>query len=52
MITVHHLADSRRSGLCGCEELGIDYTLKLYPRANGMFSPPQYQALHGLVKRR
>jgi glutathione S-transferase len=51
MITVHHLADSRSQRILWLvEELGLDYELKLYPRAHGMFSPPEYQRLHGLGK--
>jgi len=51
MITVHHLADSRSQRIVWLmEELGIDYALKKYPRAEGMFSPPEYQQLHGLGK--
>ena len=51
MLTVHHLADSRSQRILWLvEELGIDYELKLYPRAGGMFSPPEYEALHGLGK--
>jgi glutathione S-transferase len=51
MITVHHLADSRSQRIVWLmEELGLDYELKKYPRAEGMFSPPEYQKLHGLGK--
>lgn len=51
MITVHHLADSRSQRILWLmEELGLDYELKLYPRADGMFAPPEYQRLHGLGK--
>jgi glutathione S-transferase len=51
MITVHHLADSRSQRILWLvEELGIDYELKHYPRLHGQFSPPEYQALHGLGK--
>jgi len=51
MITVHHLADSRSQRVLWLvEELGLDYELRLYPRADGMFSPPEYQQLHGLGK--
>ena len=51
MITVHHLADSRSQRILWLmEELGLDYELKKYPRAQGMFAPPEYQKLHGLGK--
>jgi glutathione S-transferase len=51
MITVHHLADSRSQRILWLvEELGIEYELKFYPRAGGMFAPPDYQRLHGLGK--
>ena len=51
MITVHHLADSRSQRILWLvEELGIDYELKHYPRAEGMFASPEYQRLHGLGK--
>ncbi|MDB5397664.1 MAG: glutathione S-transferase [Rhodospirillales bacterium] len=51
MITVHHLADSRSQRVLWLvEELGLDYELKFYPRADGMFAPPEYQRLHGLGK--
>ena len=51
MITVHHLADSRSQRILWLvEELGIPYALKHYPRHLGQFSPPEYQALHGLGK--
>jgi glutathione S-transferase len=51
MITIHHLADSRSQRILWlAEELGLEYELKHYPRAAGMFSPPEYQALHGLGK--
>jgi glutathione S-transferase len=51
MITVHHLADSRSQRILWLvEELGIPYELKHYPRYLGQFSPPEYQALHGLGK--
>jgi glutathione S-transferase len=51
MITVHHLADSRSQRILWLvEELGIDYELKKYPRFQNQFSPPEYQALHGLGK--
>jgi len=51
MLTVHHLADSRSQRILWLvEELGLEYELKLYPRADGMFSPLEYQRLHGLGK--
>ena len=51
MITIHHLADSRSQRILWlAEELGLEYELKHYPRAEGRFSPPEYQALHGLGK--
>ena len=51
MITVHHLADSRSQRILWLvEELGIPYELKKYPRFQNQFSPPEYQALHGLGK--
>ena len=51
MITVHHLADSRSQRIVWLmEELGLEYELKKYPRADGMFSPPEYRQLHGLGK--
>jgi glutathione S-transferase len=51
MIIVHHLADSRSQRILWLvEELGIEYEIKHYPRHLGQFSPPEYQALHGLGK--
>ena len=51
MLTVHHLADSRSQRILWLvEELGIPYELKKYPRFKNQFSPPEYQALHGLGK--
>jgi glutathione S-transferase len=51
MITIHHLADSRSQRILWlAEELGLDYEVKYYPRYLGQFSPPEYQALHGLGK--
>lgn len=47
-LTVHHLQISQ-SERCVflCEELGLDYTLKNYPRSP-MLAPPEYKALHPL----
>ena len=51
MLTVHHLADSRSQRILWLvEELGTPYELKKYPRFQNQFSPPEYQALHGLGK--
>jgi glutathione S-transferase len=51
MLTLHHLADSRSQRILWLvEELGIPYELKKYPRFQNQFSPPEYQALHGLGK--
>lgn len=46
MLTVHHLGVSQSERIVWlCEELGLDYNLKLYKR-DPMFSPPEYKALH------
>lgn len=46
MLTVHHLQVSQSERVVWlCEELGIQYELKLYKRSP-IFSPPQYLALH------
>jgi len=51
VLTVHHLADSRSQRILWLvEELGVPYELKKYPRFQNQFSPPEYQALHGLGK--
>jgi glutathione S-transferase len=51
VLTVHHLADSRSQRILWLvEELGVPYELKKYPRLHNQFSPPEYQALHGLGK--
>lgn len=46
MLTVHHLGKSQSERIVWlCEELGIDYALKLYARAPVM-APDDYRALH------
>lgn len=46
MLTVHHLGKSQSERIVWlCEELGIDYELKLYARAPVM-APDDYRALH------
>lgn len=46
VLTVHHLHVSQSERVPWlCEELGIDYELKLYDRAPIM-APPEYKALH------
>lgn len=46
VLTVHHLHMSQSERVPWlCEELGIDYELKLYDRAPIM-APPEYKALH------
>jgi glutathione S-transferase len=51
MLTVHHLGVSQSERIVWlCEELGIDYELKLYdrvPPGRGL-GPPEYKALHPL----
>jgi glutathione S-transferase len=45
-LTVHHLGISQSERITFlCEELGIDYTLKLYKRAPAL-APAEYKALH------
>ncbi|PJI42107.1 glutathione S-transferase family protein [Ferrovibrio sp.] len=46
MLTVHHLGKSQSERIVWlCEELGIDYELKLYARAP-VLAPEEYRALH------
>lgn len=48
MLTIHHLRVSQSERIVWlCEELGIDYALKLYDRrADDGFAPDEYKALH------
>ena len=48
MLTVHHLRVSQSERIVWlCEELGIDYDLKLYDRrADNRMAPDEYKALH------
>ncbi|QNE06206.1 glutathione S-transferase family protein [Croceicoccus marinus] len=48
MLTVHHLRTSQSERIVWlCEELGIDYDLKLYDRrSDNRMAPDQYKALH------
>jgi glutathione S-transferase len=48
MLTVHHLGISQSERIVWlCEELGIDYELKLYTRrADNRLAPDEYKALH------
>jgi len=48
MLTVHHLRISQSERIVWlCEELGLDYELKLYTRrADNNLAPPEYKALH------
>jgi glutathione S-transferase len=47
MITVHHLRASQSERIVWlCEELGIPYELKTYPREANGAAPPAYKALH------
>ncbi len=48
MITVHHLGVSQSERIVWlCEELDIDYELKLYPRdPETMMAPESYRKLH------
>lgn len=47
-LVIHHLGVSQSERVVWlCEELGIDYELKLYQRAP-LFSPPEYCKLHPL----
>jgi len=47
MITVHHLLGSQSERIVWlCEELGIDYELKVYSRESDGAAPPVYKALH------
>lgn len=47
MITVHHLGVSQSERIVWlCEELGISYELKTYPRDPNGAAPPAYKALH------
>ena len=48
MLTVHHLGISQSERIVWlCEELGLDYALKLYARrADNRLAPDDYKALH------
>jgi glutathione S-transferase len=48
MLTVHHLRISQSERIVWlCEELGLDYELKLYDRrADNRMAPDEYKALH------
>lgn len=48
MLTVHHLRLSQSERIVWlCEELGIDYAVKLYTRrADNRLAPDEYKALH------
>ena len=47
MITVHHLGVSQSERIVWlCEELGITYELKTYPRESNGAAPAVYKALH------
>ena len=48
MLTVHHLRISQSERIVWlCEELGLDYALKLYDRrADSRMAPDEYKALH------
>lgn len=48
MLTVHHLRVSQSERIVWlCEELGLDYTLRLYDRrADNRLAPDEYKALH------
>lgn len=48
MLTVHHLRISQSERIVWlCEELGLDYDLKLYDRrADNRLAPDEYKALH------
>jgi glutathione S-transferase len=47
MITVHHLGVSQSERIVWlCEELGIPYELKTYPRETNGAAPAPYKALH------
>lgn len=48
MLTVHHLRISQSERIVWlCEELGLDYTLKLYNRReDNRLAPDEYKALH------
>lgn len=51
MITVHHLENSRSHRILWLmEELGLDYAIERYKRRDRLFSPPEYERLHGLGK--
>jgi glutathione S-transferase len=47
MLTVHHLGISQSERIVWlCEELGLDYELKRYDRADNRLAPDEYKALH------
>ena len=47
MITVHHLNRSQSERIVWlCEELGLPYELKVYPRTAEGAAPPEYKAIH------
>ena len=48
MLTIHHLGLSQSERIIWlCEELGVEYDLKLYKRSP-VLAPPEYKALHPL----
>ena len=50
MLTVHHLRKSQSERIVWlCEELGIDYELRLYDRMESGEAPPEYKALHPIA---
>ena len=48
MVTVHHLRISQSERIVWlCEEIGLEYELKLYTRrSDNNLAPPEYKALH------
>jgi glutathione S-transferase len=51
MLTVHHLEHSRSFRiLWAMEELGLEYTIKLYKRLASQAAPPELKKIHALGK--
>lgn len=49
VLTVHHLGRSQSERIVWlCEELGLDYQLKVYDRSPSLLAPPELKKLHPL----
>jgi glutathione S-transferase len=48
-ITLHHLEHSQSFRIVWLlEEIGMDYTLRIYPRTSDLKAPPEYKAISPL----